>query len=102
MEVRVYDCRDLLRMEAPPGADRFITLPAASSGGMFAVEDKVVLGPSSNQPQPSKIPRRAASMDGQIGWPVGKGQTPTRLGARPASQSADADHYEQRGQSKVG
>jgi hypothetical protein len=45
LATRVYDCRDLLAMPAPPGADKF--LPARPSpgmggmgGGMFAVEDQ--------------------------------------------------------------
>jgi hypothetical protein len=39
--VRVYDCRDLLSMDAPPGADKFIGPPPAKEmrGGMFAIED---------------------------------------------------------------
>jgi hypothetical protein len=42
LEIRVYDCRDLLAMPAPPGADKFIPRPRpGSSGGMFSVEDPV-------------------------------------------------------------
>ena len=67
MEVRVYDCRDLLRMEAPPGADKFITLPPASSGGMFAVEDKVVLGSSSNQPSAEQNSQAGGGIGGASG-----------------------------------
>ncbi len=42
LEIRVYDCRDLLAMPAPPGADKFLP-PAAGRnlGGMFAIEDRI-------------------------------------------------------------
>jgi hypothetical protein len=57
LQIRVYDCRDLLAMPAPPGADKFIVPPSRSgmSGGMFAVEDKVATPSSAptSQPQPN-------------------------------------------------
>ena len=45
LEVRVYDCRDLLAMPAPPGADKFLPVRPARGmggmgGGMFAVQDQ--------------------------------------------------------------
>jgi hypothetical protein len=49
--IRVYDCRDLLAMAAPPGADKFVPAAARSGvterGGMFSVEDGVVAKPGS-------------------------------------------------------
>jgi hypothetical protein len=53
LQIRVYDCRDLLAMEAPPGADKFLPFPGravgstgmggmgGARGGMFAVADQV-------------------------------------------------------------
>jgi hypothetical protein len=42
--IRVYDCRDLLAMQAPPGADKFVPGatrggPRGMGGGMFSVQD---------------------------------------------------------------
>jgi hypothetical protein len=68
LQTRVYDCRDLLRMEAPPGADKFLPSGAMGGrgmgggfgggfgGGMFAVEDQVPAPASPNgksSPQPA-------------------------------------------------
>lgn len=41
--IHVYDCRDLLAMEAPPGSDKFIPASAmrAGGGGFFAIEEQV-------------------------------------------------------------
>jgi general secretion pathway protein D len=47
--IRVYDCRDLLAMEAPPGSDQFVPVPRqARSGGMFSVEDTGAAGQAAN------------------------------------------------------
>jgi hypothetical protein len=34
LQIRVYDCRDLLAMESPPGADKFLPFPAPRAGGL--------------------------------------------------------------------
>jgi hypothetical protein len=49
LQTRVYDCRDLLAMPAPPGADKLVPAAAHGSGvsgmgGMFAVADEPVKG----------------------------------------------------------
>ncbi len=53
--IRVYDCRDLLAMQAPPGADKFVPSAmrggARVSGGMFSVQDA-----------PLEAPRRPTGM----------------------------------------
>jgi len=43
LEIRVYDCRDLLAMPAAPGADTFPPRAGAGGGmgGMFAVGDRI-------------------------------------------------------------
>src|SRR5205085_1796272 len=60
MEIGVYDCRDILRMEAPPGADRFVPAASGMKGGMFAVDDEL--------PRPSskgvQIPPAQTSLEG--------------------------------------
>lgn len=48
LENRVYDCRDLLAMEAPPGSDQFVPQPKRGGiggmGGMFTVQDEPKAG----------------------------------------------------------
>jgi hypothetical protein len=87
LQIHVYDCRDLLAMPAPPGADKFVTPPArpAVSGGMFAVEDN---GPKATSPSPSG-PQVAApgGAIGVIGGAGGMGGISGRVGStRPISE----------------
>ena len=81
LDNRVYDCRDLLAMEAPAGADKFVPRPfyrggmggvAGSGGGMFAVQDEV----------PGKVAEAQAA-------PPRQGTANAGGGARQPRQGAD-------------
>jgi general secretion pathway protein D len=69
LEIRVYDCRDLLAMPAPAGADKFVPRPAARTGGLFAVEDAV----QRSAPAANNGPKGA---EGGLGGGDIGGQTP--------------------------
>jgi hypothetical protein len=65
LEIRVYDCRDLLAMEAAPGADKFLPRAAGRPvGGMFAVEDRIA--------QRTPRPGAAGGMGGGVSAPQEK------------------------------
>ncbi len=74
LDIRVYDCRDLLAMPAPPGADKFVPQAAGRAlGGMFAVEDRIA---------------QRATRGGGVGMPSGAGGLG---GSAPAPQEKNAD-----------
>jgi hypothetical protein len=71
--IRVYDCRDLLAMEAPPGSDQFVPAPVpapARRGGMFSVEDTGQAGQPAN---PAAQPSGSGSGGGGFGGSVSPG-----------------------------
>jgi hypothetical protein len=71
LSIRVYDCRDLLAMEAPPGSDQFVPAPApARRGGMFSVEDTGQAGQPAN---PAAQPSGSGSGGGGFGGSVSPG-----------------------------
>jgi hypothetical protein len=80
METRVYDCRDLLAMPAPPGADKYLPYlpPAAHSnisakGGMFAVQDSTPApGGTATSVQPGGIPGGMGGMGGSVSDGTGR------------------------------
>jgi hypothetical protein len=76
MEIRVYDCRDLLAMAAPEGAERFVpAAPAAGAkGGMFSVADDSQRADAA-APQGANGPRGGAGAGG-LG---GTGRSPAAI-----------------------
>ena len=76
--IRVYDCRDLLAMEAPKGSDEFLPIAPVrmSGGGFFAVQDEVPARGGANQSQPSNPPAAPDPPGGGRGG--GIGEVPTR------------------------
>lgn len=69
LENRVYDCRDLLAMEAPVGADKFVPRPAlrggmggmggtagSGGGGMFTVQDEIPTKANPTEAAPTRQP----------------------------------------------
>jgi HAAS domain-containing protein len=87
MEIRVYDCRDLLAMPAPAGADKFI--PGArgpgGKGGMFSVADEVRLPGAAVPPAGNGPPEASGSRSSGPGSGGGGG-----LGGRLGSDGVAA------------
>ena len=76
--IRVYDCRDLLAMEAPPGSDEFLPIAPVrlGGGGFFAIQDETPAKGDAGKakpPQPADpaaAPPSGGGRDGGIGGEV--------------------------------
>ena len=80
--IRVYDCRDLLAMEAPKGSDEFLPVVPVQMGrgGLFAVQDEVPAKAEpgkASQPQPAGPPAGLTPAGGGHGGGIG-GEVPPR------------------------
>jgi general secretion pathway protein D len=78
LQTRVYDCRDLLKMEAPAGADKFLPQknaplkfpPAGTVGGMFAVEYQIQTPVAADTQSLAPKAERPPSVDRRMAAPT--------------------------------
>jgi general secretion pathway protein D len=79
MEVRVYDCRDLLAMPAPVGADKWLPATrraAGVSGGFFSMPDEPAAAASAKTQGAAGAPAPGRGGGGFGGGPMASGADP--------------------------